>query len=141
VFIRRGDKSHICAVTEQMAWLLRQNCNLLVFPEGTTTRGDNLLPFHASLLQPAMLTHSPVQPFSLQYLGSARHHAPFVGDDAFVPHLLRTLALPEIAVKLTFHPPIDTHGKTRNAICRAAEGAIGEELGLNAFLPPQAVAC
>lgn len=130
IFIRRGDKHHIRAVTEQMAWLLRQNCNLFVFPEGTTTRGDRLLPFHASLMQPALLTRAPVQPFSLQYKGESKHHAPFVDDHAFLAHLLKILALPRVDVRLTFHPPIETHGQTRNTICQAAMLAIAEEINI-----------
>ncbi|MGR8934679.1 MAG: lysophospholipid acyltransferase family protein [Gammaproteobacteria bacterium] len=141
IFIRRGDKNHIRTVSEQMAWLLQQNCNLFVFPEGTTTRGDRLLPFHSSLLQPALLTRTPVLPFSLQYLGDARFHAPYVDDHAFFPHLLKILALPHITVKLTFHPPIDPHGKTRNLICQAAMQTIAGDISGRTAAEFEAQAC
>lgn len=128
IFIRRGDKNHIRAVGEQMAGLLHQNCNLFVFPEGTTTRGDSVLPFHTSLIYPALQTHSPVQPFSLQYCGESKRHAPYVDDDVFLLHLLQILKLPRVDVKLTFHPPIDTRNQTRHAISQAAMQIISQQI-------------
>ena len=113
IFIRRGDKRHIQTISEKMAWLLRQNSNLVVFPEGTTTQGDEVLPFHASLLQPALLTKSVIQPVALKYQGAAKQLAPFVGDDAFVPHLIKMLALDKIEVQLSFLPVINDAGKNR----------------------------
>ena len=58
IFIRRGNKKQIKATTEKMAWMLKQNRNIIAFPEGTTTQGDEVLNFHASLFQPALLTLS-----------------------------------------------------------------------------------
>jgi len=45
IFIRRGDKKHIKATTEKMVWVLKQNSNVIAFPEGTTTKGDEVLDF------------------------------------------------------------------------------------------------
>lgn len=122
IFIRRGDKQQILGTAERMIWLLKQNSNIIAFPEGTTTCGDGVLNFHASLFQPALLTKSPVQPVSIEYLGLAKEQAPFVGDDAFVPHLIKMLALDKVEVKLSFLPPVSTAGRNRHAVsneCRA----------------------
>lgn len=116
IFIRRGDKRHIKATTEKMVWVLKQNCNIIAFPEGTTTRGDEVLGFHASLFQPALLTRSAVQPVALQYQGAAEQHAPFIGDDGFIPHLIKMLALDKIEVRLSFLPVINSSGKNRHAV-------------------------
>lgn len=116
VFIRRGNKQHIKTTAEKMVWLLKQNGNIIAFPEGTTTKGDEVLHFHPSLFQPALLTRSAIQPVALQYQGVAKEHAPFVGNDAFVPHLIKMLTLDKIEVHLSFLPVINSSGKSRHAV-------------------------
>ncbi len=116
IFIHRGNKQHIRTTAEKMVWLLKQNSNIVAFPEGTTTKGDEVLHFHPSLFQPALLTRSAIQPIALQYEGIAKHLAPFVGDDAFVPHLIKMLTLDKIEVRLSFLPVINGSGKNRLAV-------------------------
>jgi 1-acyl-sn-glycerol-3-phosphate acyltransferase len=116
IFIRRGDKKHIKATTEKMVWVLKQNSNIIAFPEGTTTRGDEVLDFHASLFQPALLTRSAIQPVALQYQGVAEQQAPFIGDDDFIPHLIKMLTLDKIEVRLCFIPVINSSGKNRHSV-------------------------
>jgi len=116
VFIRRGDKKHILETAENMVWLLKQNSNIIAFPEGTTTNGEEVLGFHASLFQPALLTKAIVQPLAIQYQGVARVEAPFIGDDSFVPHLIKMLLLDKIEVKLSFLPIINSSGKSRQSV-------------------------
>ncbi len=116
IFIRRGDKQHIQSTAEKMVLLLKQNCNIIAFPEGTTTQGVEVLNFHSSLFQPALLTKSVIQPVALQYRGAAKEHAPFIGDDGFVPHLIKMLMLDKIEVQLSFLPVVHSLGKSRNEI-------------------------
>lgn len=116
IFIRRGNKQQIRTTAEKMVWLLKQNSNIVAFPEGTTTKGDEVLHFHPSLFQPALLTRSAIQPVALQYEGIAKQLAPFVGDDAFVPHLVKMLTLDKIEVRLSFLPVINGSGKNRLAV-------------------------
>jgi 1-acyl-sn-glycerol-3-phosphate acyltransferase len=116
IFIRRGNKQHIKTTAEKMVWLLKQNGNIVAFPEGTTTRGDQVLHFHSSLFQPALLTRTAIQPVALQYQGEAKEHAPYVGDDVFVPHLIKMLTLDKIEVRLSFLPVISSTGKSRHTV-------------------------
>jgi len=116
IFIRRGDKKHIKATTEKMVWVLKQKCNIIAFPEGTTTKGDEVLGFHASLFQPALLTRSAIQPVALQYRGAAEQHAPFIGDDDFIPHLIKMLSLDKIEVRVCFLPVIKSSGRDRHSV-------------------------
>lgn len=116
IFIRRGDKKNILGTADKMISLLKQNGTIIAFPEGTTTKGDQVLNFHASLFQPALSTHSAIQPVAISYQGSAREHAPFVGDDTFVKHLIKMLKLEKIEASLCFLPVIDTSGKDRQTV-------------------------
>lgn len=116
IFIRRDNKHHIKTTAEKMTWLLKQNGNIIAFPEGTTTKGDQVLHFHSSLFQPALLTRSAIQPVAIQYQGAAKEHAPFVGDDAFVTHLMKMLSMDKIEVRLNFLPVIDSSAKNRHSV-------------------------
>jgi lyso-ornithine lipid O-acyltransferase len=128
VFVRRGDKQQARAIAEGMVWSLKQSSTVIAFPEGTTTLGDDVLPFHASLFQAALLTKAVVQPVAIQYQGEATHYAPFIGEDEFVPHLLKMLAMDKIAVSVTFLPTIATAGKNRQSVSNEARAMILESV-------------
>ncbi|MGR9046337.1 MAG: lysophospholipid acyltransferase family protein [Gammaproteobacteria bacterium] len=133
IFVARGDKQSIHGTTEQMSWLLKQNSNVFAFPEGTTTDGSEVLPFHSSLLQPALLTRSAIQPISLQYQREAEALAPFIDDDEFVPHLLKMLRLDSIHVRLKLLLPLDCAEKNRQQLSREARASIHRALELEPF--------
>jgi 1-acyl-sn-glycerol-3-phosphate acyltransferase len=128
IFIRRGNKQQIRTTAEKMVWLLKQNSNIIAFPEGTTTIGNEVLHFHPSLFQPALLTRSAIQPVTLQYQGPAKELAPFVGDDAFVPHLIKMLTLDKIEVQLSFLPVINSSGKNRQSVSLEARNMIWDKI-------------
>ena len=126
IFIRRGDKRQIKATAEQMLWALKQQSTVIAFPEGTTTSGNEVLNFHTSLLQPAILTKSLIHPVALQYQGVAEQLAPFIGDDDFFSHLLRMLSLDKISVRVSFLPAIHSAGRDRQSLGTEARDAILE---------------
>lgn len=123
LFVRRGDRQATGAAVEQLLWRLRQGQRVMVFPEGTTTDGSKVLRFHARFLQPAVMTQSVVQPVALRYVGTASGQAPFVGDDEFLPHLLRILRLPHIDVDLHFCESIAATGSL-DTVARTARQRI-----------------
>jgi lyso-ornithine lipid O-acyltransferase len=128
VFVRRGDKQQAKAIAEEIIWLLKQNSTVIAFPEGTTTKGDEVLPFHASLFQSAVLAKAPVQPVAMNYLGETKQYAPFVGEDAFIPHLIKMLSLDKIEVSVDFLPCIDVSGKNRHSVSNEARALIMESI-------------
>ena len=128
IFIRRGNKKSIKETTEKMIWVLKQNSNIVAFPEGTTTSGNEVLSFHASLFQPALLTKSVIQPVVIQYEGAAKHQAPFIGEDDFVRHLIKMLCLDKVEVRLSFLPVIKSLGKDRHTVSVEAREKIYEKI-------------
>jgi lyso-ornithine lipid O-acyltransferase len=128
IFIRRGNKKSIKETAEKMIWVLKQNSNIVAFPEGTTTSGNEVLSFHASLFQPALLTKSVIQPVVIQYEGEAKHQAPFIGDDDFVRHLIKMLCLDKVEVRLSFLPVIKSLGKDRHTVSVEAREKIYEKI-------------
>ena len=128
IFIRRGNKKSIKETTEKMIWVLKQNSNIVAFPEGTTTSGNEVLSFHTSLFQPALLTKSVIQPVVIQYEGAAKHQAPCIGEDDFVRHLIKMLCLDKVEVRLSFLPVIKSLGKDRHTVCAEAREKIYEKI-------------
>ncbi|AZT83045.1 1-acyl-sn-glycerol-3-phosphate acyltransferase [Marinobacter sp. NP-4(2019)] len=86
--------------------------SVLVFPEGTTSSGLSVLPFHSRLLQAAPEAGVAIQGISIGYTRQGRpdHLTPFIGDDEFQSHLPRLLRHPAVDVTVIFHPPIQVDG-------------------------------
>lgn len=107
LFIQRGG-GRSTQSREDIADALRKRQSVLVFPEGTTTTGLTVLPFHGRLLHAAEDADVAIQPISIGYRRDGRpdHLAPFIGDDDFQSHLLRMLKQPAVEVELIFHPPV-----------------------------------
>ncbi|HBF94380.1 MAG TPA: 1-acyl-sn-glycerol-3-phosphate acyltransferase [Marinobacter adhaerens] len=107
LFIRRGG-GQARRVRDQIIENLQAEENVLVYPEGTTSAGLTVLPFHGLLLKAAPESRTPVQPITIAYRREGRpdHLAPFIGDDEFHHHLLRMLAQPSARVDVVFHEPL-----------------------------------
>jgi 1-acyl-sn-glycerol-3-phosphate acyltransferase len=71
LFIERERKRDAMRVVHQVAEALAAGETVAVFPEGTTSDGRDLLPFHANLLQAAIATTTPAQPVLLRYADAA----------------------------------------------------------------------
>lgn len=107
LFIRRGG-GRARRVKSDLHSALSDGESVLVFPEGTTSAGLTVLPFHGLLLGAARDANVPVQPATLCYRRDSRpdHVAPFIGDDAFHRHLMRLLRSPAPRVDVLFHEPV-----------------------------------
>jgi 1-acyl-sn-glycerol-3-phosphate acyltransferase len=107
IFVKRG-AGDSAAVRETLVSALEAGESVLVFPEGTTTTGENVRPFHPRLLGAAIAARSPVQAITIAYHrdGQPDLLVPFIGEDEFVAHLCRLLRKPAVRVDVMFHPPL-----------------------------------
>lgn len=129
-YIRRG-KGGSRPLLNLLVPHLRAGGNIVVFPEGTTTDGLDVLPFHSRLFAGAIEAGCPVQPVAIRY-GRAPDGAavaPFIGDDDLVSHVLRILRTPELVAEVTYCRPIQAHSLDRDALCAAAQAAVRGVLG------------
>lgn len=119
LFIQRESRRDAMRVVHHMADSLRAGDVLAVFPEGTTSDGVDLLPFHANLLQAAIAAGVPVQPVALQFIDThsgARSLAPcYVGDDTLLGSVWRTARARGITVRIVFGVPQPAQGRERRA--------------------------
>lgn len=131
LFIRRG-RGGAGPLLEKLTPALRHGDSVVVFPEGTTTDGTGVLPFHPRLFEAALEARRPVQPVTLQYGLSldGRNLAPYIGEDTLVPHILRMLAAPGLAVRVIYGPPVSPEDRSREELAAEAEGFV------RAALPP-----
>lgn len=132
LFIKRGASS---AFADSIAERLRGGETIAIFPEGTTTCGARVEGFHPRLFAAAIAAGVAVQPLALRFSEAGRLSttAPFIGEDGFVPHLLRVMAAGTLRVDVGFCAPIAPGAYDRRGLTRAAERSTACML---ASLPP-----
>jgi 1-acyl-sn-glycerol-3-phosphate acyltransferase len=86
---------------QQMKDKFFQGHNIFLFPEGTSSDGNRVLPFKNSFFQLAVDSQTPVVPMCLKYIGSNADVSPWYGDMTFVDHLLRVCVEPGVNARLT----------------------------------------
>jgi lyso-ornithine lipid O-acyltransferase len=132
-YIRRG-KGGARPVSERLVPHLSAGGSVVLFPEGTTTDGRQLLPFHARLFAAAIDAGALVQPVALRYSAddAGRQVAPFIGDDDLFRHILRLLGSGGLQAELVFCPAVAATDQERSTLAGAAEDAVAQALGLTA---------
>lgn len=133
LFIERANRRHAAQINRAIHSAFQDGDAIGVFPEGTTTFGDELGRFHSSLLQPAVDEHALVYPVALRYLdgdGKLNRNAAYVGDTSLLESMRTILAEPGIVAEIIFLPPIDAEGRTRRDLARETRAAIAAALNL-----------
>ena len=111
LYVKRENKRDLHALAESFSKVWEENSLIVMFPEGTSSNGETVLPFRSSLLKPACDRQQPVTPVYIRYEcegGSLLDDVYFWGDMAFAPHLIRMLCLESIKAEIhygeTRHP-------------------------------------
>ncbi len=133
LYIERTRKSDVHRANHRLAEEMEQGRAVAICPEGTTTFGDELLHFHAGLLEPAVEAHATVQPVALRYLdagGKPTRAAGYAGGISMLESLKAILAAPNMCVVLAFTRSLASAGRTRRELASAAERLIADELGI-----------
>lgn len=118
IFIDRSRRKDVLRVTELMKFSLNRGLGILLFPEGTSGKGDEILRFKPPLLDFVVQQGLPVHYACLSYhtppgASSAEEQVCWWGDAPFVPHAARLLRLPYFEATLHFstQPLADTDRK------------------------------
>jgi lyso-ornithine lipid O-acyltransferase len=82
-FVRRGSAHSGARVLRRCLSNLRAGLSVLNFPEGTTSRGVGLLPFHLGAFWLSRRTGVPIVPIGMDFESS---DLCWVDDDGFLPH-------------------------------------------------------
>jgi 1-acyl-sn-glycerol-3-phosphate acyltransferase len=133
MYIERSRRRDTGRINRLVAAALERRELCAVFPEGTTTIGDEVLPFHASLLQPAVAAGADVIPVAIRFArpdGTRCEEAAYDGDKSLLDTMRLMLTQPRIEATLRFLPPIHAAGRSRREVAEEAARAISLALGL-----------
>ena len=131
VFIARGSRRELRSIFKGIVEALHDGERVAFFPEGTTARQGELLPFHANLFEAAIDANVALQPYALAYVDAAgKPHASidYEGDTTFGQSIKMILTGPPVRARLTCLAPIDTAGAHRRDLAKAAQEAVASAL-------------
>lgn len=124
VFVERTRRSQTGEARNRIRERVLKGDALVLFPEGTSSDGNSVLPFKSALMGAAEAVvgtdeegkpiHVPVQPVSVAYVGlhgmpMGREDRPlfaWYGDMELVPHLIEAVKAGPIDVVVEFHKPL-----------------------------------
>lgn len=133
LFLDRTRRRDAGRINERVMAALAAGDVIALFPEGTTTEGRELLPFHGSLLQPVIEAGGHVVPAAIRYTHADGSHsvAPaYVGETSLVASLGQMLRARRTRVLLHLGTPLPAHGRHRREIAADAHRAIRRALEL-----------
>ncbi len=107
IFIDRRSRASTAEVVRQIAGRLNLPVPVLLFPEGTSSDGSQVLRFHSSLYEPAAAAAAPVTAAAVRYVledGNERDLCWF-DDTLFLPHLWKVLGTRGFSAQVTFGEP------------------------------------
>ena len=134
LFVQREDPASGARTLREAMRALSMGISVLVFPEGTTTEGDEVRPFRRGIFGAAALAGVPIVPIALRYRS---RHAPWVGDETFLPHYLRTIVQPCTEASVQFLAPLPLAGRSASELAESARTAIVSALSLDLHPMPR----
>jgi 1-acyl-sn-glycerol-3-phosphate acyltransferase len=133
LYIERERNRDALRVVHQMAAALAAGDTVAVFPEGTTSDGTGLLPFHANLLQAAVASHAPVQPVALRFsdaTGAVSMAVTFLGDTTLAGSLWKIACGDGLTARVQLLAPLSGPHAERRALAGQIRTQIGTALGV-----------
>lgn len=112
IFLERGSRSAVQHARTKLVDHLRAGRRVALFPEGTTTTGERMLPFHGALFQAAIDAGALVTPLALRYTGSdgRRSAVPAYVDAITLWQALRAIVTADgLVAHIEVLPPILAH--------------------------------
>lgn len=125
VFIDRKNRRDIPRAGAEVLKRLSDQEGVILFPEGTSTKGEMVLPFNSSFLEFAARTDVPVHYAALRYETPEGGPTPservcWWDDTTFLKHMWQLFSLPRFTAVVTFgeEPLLDTDRKSLAAKLR-----------------------
>jgi 1-acyl-sn-glycerol-3-phosphate acyltransferase len=131
LYLERERKRDALRIVHLVAQALSAGQTVAVFPEGTTSDGRALLPFHANLLQAAIATATPVQPIALRFSDARLAVSPaveFVGATSLVESLWRVACADGLVANIALLPARPSANADRRALAQALRDDIAAAL-------------
>ncbi len=114
LFVDRTKRSDVMRMNALIEKSLSDGNVLVLFPEGTSWNGSEVLPFKSSLLEPIVGAKHPLAVGHLSYAlddGDAANDICYWGDATFFPHLVKLMTKNHVRARVRFavvpHPAAD----------------------------------
>lgn len=106
IFLDRERRSAVAEAADQIRQRVDQGVPVVVFPEGTSSDGSTVLPFHPSLFEVAIRESWRIAPAAIAYElpegGDPATDVAYWGSMTFLPHFLGMLSLPRVVARIRF---------------------------------------
>lgn len=123
LFITRGKAGAAAQAAAIITQAMQSGRSVLLFPEGTTTTGNDVRTFHARLFAPALDMQAWVQPVALRYPGKdglTHPQVPYVDQQSLWDNLRGLLEEKYVTAEVHFLTPFqakDMDRKTLASVC------------------------
>jgi lyso-ornithine lipid O-acyltransferase len=107
LFVDRERRMQVGAMNDEIQKALDSGVLVVLFPEGTSSNGQGVLPFRSALLEPAAQHVHSISVSCLQYAlddGDAANEVCYWGDHTFFPHMLNLLGKRTVQATVRFAP-------------------------------------
>ena len=128
LFIRRERKTDVVRFDDAFAQVVEAGVILGIFPEGTSSDGHRVLPFHSSLFAAAAAARWPVTPAWIGYEaedGSVESDVAYWGDMTFFSHFLRLIQIKSVRATVCYGAAL-TEALDRKEMARRLHREVGE---------------
>ena len=105
VFVERERRTHVGEVNREVQAALAEGALVVIFPEGTSSNGETVLPFRTSLLEPAARGGHDISVGWLHYElpdGDSGNEVCYWGNHVFFPHLINLMGKKSVRATLRF---------------------------------------
>ncbi len=133
LFVERRNKMNILSEVSEITRGLEHGLNVAIFPESTSTNGEQVLRFRKPLFVGALACKAPIIPFCLNYRRVGRDPISrqtrdkifWYGDMDFIPHMWALAGSGGVDVELTFLPPIfQKEAEEATSVVQRAQAAV-----------------
>lgn len=140
LFLDRHSRRQTLTIGQEMISILNQGESIGLFPESTTSAGQDVLPFKTSLLQAPLDCQATLLPVALRYhppYEKTESAYPFIGEMSFLTSLKRILLSPPSQVTLTVGKPCPSHqlGNDRRILAQRLHAITRELLSATESTP------
>ena len=126
LFVRRESRADIARAADSISRLIESGGSVMVFPEGTSTDGSRVLPFHPGVFDSVAGSAAFITPIRIAYRlrdGDPAEDVCYWRDMTFVPHFLRLLSKERVIAKVRIGKPVPALDD-RKSLARSVHAAV-----------------
>jgi 1-acyl-sn-glycerol-3-phosphate acyltransferase len=131
LFVERRVGRHLLALNAEIAARLARGATVALFPEGTTTGGDGVLPFRTALFEPAIAGGHAIQALALHYRhedGRPCREAAFIDEMSLWQSLVAVAGLPGLVLEVRAVARFSGVGLCRRRAAALAHAAVQDSV-------------